>query len=195
MTAPDDGATYVEGELTPSYDCTDRGGSSLRSCTASPGQPGAPGAHTMTVTAVDGAGLTATQTRHYTVLAASRPDAMARRKGTKRFTGDDLYDRAHQRVLSKVPARGSAKLLVRVQNDGARPDTLSWAVDGGGRFRIRGKHRGTTPLLQPGEVWTFRLSAHRTAQNATRPKARARLRVTSTVTGRADTLLWLLRAS
>ena len=50
--------------MAPLYECSDRGGSSLQSCTATPVDTGTPGSHTMTVTGVDGAGGTTTVTRH-----------------------------------------------------------------------------------------------------------------------------------
>ena len=170
VTVPADGATYVEGDaVAASYGCTDRGGSSLQSCTASPVDTGTPGAHTMTVTGVDGAGGTTTVTRHYTVLPASHPAVTARASRT----------------------HGQRRLEVRLQNDGARPDILTWSTRGGGHWRLRGPGTGTTPLLQPGEVYTFRLKA--------RPPRHGRLRakvvvdVSSTLSGRAASVTWRLK--
>ena len=170
VTVPAEGATYVEGDaVTASYACTDRGGSSLQSCTAPPVDTGTPGAHTMTVTGVDGAGGTTTVTRHYSVLRASHPEATAR------------ASRAH----------GQRRLEVRLHNDGARPDILAWSTRGGGHWRLRGPSSGTTPLLQPGEVYTFRLKA--------RPPRHGRLRakvvvdVSSSLSGRPASVMWRLR--
>ena len=170
VAVPAEGATYVEGDtVAPSYDCTDRGGSSLQSCTALPVDTGTPGARTMTVTGVDGDGGTTTVTRHFTVLAASHPQVTAR--------------------ASK--AHGQRRLEVRLQNDGARPDTLSWTTRGGVRWRLHGPRSGTTPLLQPGEAYTFRLKA--------RPPRHGRLRaklvvdVSSALSGRTASVTWLLK--
>lgn len=171
VAVPADGATYVEGAtLAPSYSCTDRGGSSLQSCTASPVDTASPGVRTFTATGTDGAGGTTTVTRHYTVVPASQPSITATR--------------------SKGPGR--RLLAVRLTNDGARPDTLAWSTRGGGRWRLQGKRSGTTPLLQPGESWTFRLKA--------RPPQRGRLRakvvigVASTSSGRTASYTWRLKA-
>lgn len=193
VEVPAEGATYVEGDtVAPSYGCTDRGGSSLQSCTATPVDTSTPGVHTMTVTGVDGAGGTTTVTRHYLVLAGSRPDVMARRLDASAYVGDDAYTPSAQQVRSRV--RRSAQLEVRVQNDGARADTLTWSVHGSGRFAIRGPRTGTTPILQPGEAWIFRLKARRPARPSGRPVARVLVDVASTSTGRTDTLVWRLKA-
>ena len=143
------------------------------------------------MTGVDGAGGTTTVTRHYTVLTGSRPDVMARPRGAAEYAGDGVYAPDAQQVRSRV--RRSAKLEVRVQNDGARADTLTWSVGRSGRFVLRGPRTGTTPLLQPGESWTFVLRAHRPRDESGRRVARVPVRVTSAATARSDTLTWRLR--
>jgi hypothetical protein len=190
VSVPAEAATYVEGDaVTPSYDCSDRGGSSLQSCTATPVDTSAAGTHTMTVTATDGAGGTRTVTRSYAVLPASRPDAVVRRAGVAAYTGDGVYA-GDQQVRSTV--RRKARIDVQVQNDGARPDTLGWSLRGARRFKIRGPHTGTTPVLQPGEVWTFRLTARLAARYDGHASALVRILVSSAVTGRADAVTWRL---
>ena len=162
-----DGSTYVEGSTVAfDYQCTDRGGSSLVGCSGPVASGGAldtsrPGAHTVVATATDGAGNRTTVTRTYTVLAASRPDAMIRLKGSPAFRGDDTYGRPpSQRVRARLPLNGRATVQVRLENDGARAMALAFKVRGeSSSFRVRGRHAdgGKSPRLQPGESWTFRL--------------------------------------
>jgi Arylsulfotransferase (ASST) len=191
VAVPADGATYVEGAtVTSSYDCSDRGGSSLQSCTASPVDTTTPGAHTMTVSAADGAGGTTTVTRHYTVVAGSRPDVMARPRGAAAYAGDGVHSPAAQQVRTRV--RRPVRLEVRVRNDGARADTLTWSAGRTSRFVVRGPRTGTTPVLQPGQVWTFVLRVRLPRHPSGRRLARLPVQVSSTSTGRSDTLIWRL---
>ena len=142
VAVPAEGATYVEGAaVSPSYDCTDRGGSSLQSCTALPVDTSTPGAHTMTVTGVDGAG------RHHDGdpplhgarrLPSGRDGPAARRDGATPGTASTPRPRSR----SAPGSARSAKLEVRVQNDGARADTLTWSVGRSGRFVLRGPRTG-----------------------------------------------------
>ena len=192
VAVPAEGATYFEGDVVaPSYECSDRGGSSLQSCTATPVDTSTPGVRTMSVTGVDGAGGTTTVTRSYRVLTVSRPDVMARRLDASAYVGDDVYAPAAQEVRSKI--RRSAQLEVRVQNDGDRAQALTWSVRGPGRLKIRGPRTGTTPVLQPGESWIFHLKARRPARGSGRPMARVLVDVTSTSPARSDALVWRLR--
>ena len=170
VAVPAEGATYVEGDaVVPSYDCSDRGGSSLQTCSASAVMTDAPGPHTATVTATDGAGNTTTRTRHYTVLVGSAPDVSGRtRHGTAKET-----------------------LVVVLTNRGAHPDALTWSVTGGARWRVRGPLTGTTRLLQPGESSVFRLRARPPGHG--RPRTKVRIVAASTYTYRADSFTWRLR--
>ena len=132
VTVPAEGATYVESDIVaPLYECSDRGGSSLQSCTATPFDTKTPGSHTLTVTGVDGAGGTTTVTRRYQVIAASRPDVMARRLDASAYVGDGVYAPSPQQVRSRV--RPSAQLEVRVQNDGARAEPCTDQVSASAR--------------------------------------------------------------
>ena len=186
VDVPAAGATYVQDDVVAaSYRCTDRGGSSLQTCASSTayGKPldtRTPGRHTMTVTATDGAGTTVPVRRTYTVLAAARPDAQVRVTDTRAWTGQDRYGASRgQRVATTLRrAGGSAVVVVRLQNDGARPDRLRYSVTGRSPwFRVTSPRLagGTTPVLQPGTSWTFRVRVVRRA--ATRPGARVVLRV------------------
>jgi hypothetical protein len=185
VAAPAGGATYVEGDLTaPSYDCTDRGGSSLASCTAS-GFATTPGAHTVTVTATDGAGTATAVTRHYTVLAASSPAVLARSHGA-------LEDGEVRTTVKRVGHR--VRLTVVLRNDGARPDRLAWSAKGGGPFRLVGRTSGAAAALAPGASRTVTLKLLRPEGVADGRRGKVKVRVVSALTGRSATLTWRLRA-
>jgi hypothetical protein len=77
--APMSGASYAVGQrVAADFSCTDFGGSSLMTC-AGDLRPGdlldtsTPGAHTVHLTATDGAGNTTTVSRTYTVTATFQP--------------------------------------------------------------------------------------------------------------------------
>lgn len=77
-----DGAVLGEGEVVrASYSCTDRGGSSLATCsgTVASGSPvpTTPGTHTITVSATDRAGNSTSRSVRYTVVAAPAPSPVA----------------------------------------------------------------------------------------------------------------------
>jgi len=80
LRTPPEGAVYVQGEeAVADYDCADEaGGSGLASCTGGVGDGSALdtavlGAHSFTVTAVDGAGNTTTVTHTYRVSDGAAP--------------------------------------------------------------------------------------------------------------------------
>ena len=80
LRTPPDGAVYAQGEeVLADYDCADEaGGSGLASCTGDVPDgaaidTAALGAHSFTVTAVDGAGNTATVTHSYRVADRTAP--------------------------------------------------------------------------------------------------------------------------
>jgi hypothetical protein len=171
VTTPAPDASYVEGQVvTAAYECTDRGGSSLQTCAGSvdhgrPLDTATPGTHTYSVTATDGAGGTRTVSRSYVVRPAAQPDAAVKTTG-KPFRGDGTYGKASdQRVRAKVRKPGGrAAVVVRVTNDGAVPDRVTFRVAGDSPWwRLWGRHAdgGTTPLLAPGETWRFRLKVTR----------------------------------
>jgi hypothetical protein len=186
LVSPAAGASYVQGDAVPaSYDCTDRGGSSLFSCLGDVTsgallETGTPGTHTFSVTATDGAGRVGTVRRTYVVRAAARPDAMIRVAGTRGFTGNGAYGSSRsQRVRARIAHRhGRVSLLVRLQNAVARPDRLSFTTRRGpGPFRLVGPHAdgGVTPLLAPGTSETFRLKVVR--RGSARPGDRLLVRL------------------
>lgn len=171
---PADGASYVEGEsVAAAYECTDRGGSSLHTCsgTADSGQPldtATVGLHTFEATATDGSGGTITVTRSFTVLPAARPDAAIRLRGTPDYRGLDLYGgSARQRVRATIDRPGGkARVFVSLTNDGAVADRLSIEVrEASPWFRVSGScaNHGTSPTLAPGQSWVCRLTVTRIA--------------------------------
>ena len=90
------------------------------------------------------------------------PDLHARSLPRGRWKGEDVHDVRRGQVLRRSAYRRSA-VRVRVQNDGSVAD----------RFRLRVRSRGEvvspgwadrtrrTPLLAPGESWSFRLVVRR----------------------------------
>jgi hypothetical protein len=194
VQTPAHGATYTEGDrVVPSYRCTDRGGSSLQSCTAAPFDS-SPGTHSLTVTATDGAGARTTVSRTYTVLPTSRPDLMARAKGERAFTGDGVVG-GQQQVRSSLPRRGGRTTLTALlRNDGARPDQLAWTATNRGPFRLLRPRSGVTPVLQPGGTWTVKLKVLRPASLGDGRRGKVVVASTSTMSGRGDELTWRLRA-
>jgi hypothetical protein len=173
-----DGATSPEGQqVAVGFRCTDRGGSSLRSC-AGEVRPGdlldtsTPGHHTLRLTAADGAGNTTTVTRSYTVVAAWQP-------GWSR-------DRVDKRLRGK-----RVSTTLRLVNEGLRPD--AFRVKGtrssaafrvhywlGGRDVTRQVVRGRlrTDVVAPGGHLALEVVVERTAR--TRHGAHRTFRVTAT---------------
>ena len=137
-------AGYVVGDtVTPTFGCTDRGGSNLQTCTASGLLGGAldtrtAGPHTWTVTAVDGEGNTTTSVRHY--LVGNRlPDGLVRKAGADWWRGDGVHgSAADQTIHQRVRAGRTATSVWRIQNDGARIDDLRLVGPGStAHFRVR----------------------------------------------------------
>lgn len=126
-----DGAVYrQDDEAYAHFSCTDRGGSSLHSCTGTVAEGGRldtrdVGAHTVTVTATDGAGGTTTRTATYRVVSgAYLPDVSARRAAPgSPWVGVDRYGTTGQRLsLALTRATPARSAIVRVTNDGSRSD-------------------------------------------------------------------------
>jgi hypothetical protein len=181
VVSPVDGVRLAVGAPT-SVDagCTDRGGSSLRSCTVPALDTSSPGTRTVTVTGVDGAGNTTSVQRTYVVEApvvptptptpvptpAPTPDPVLRpdlqvRLGGGGFAGADEYDARGQRLRTKVGGRART-VVVRAQNDGTVPDRLRILVSVRGDKQSFGVRAGRldglrTPVLDQGESWTGRL--------------------------------------
>jgi hypothetical protein len=190
--APPDGATVAAGTtVTPQVRCTDRGGSSLRSCSVT-GLTGGhldtatPGPHTWSAAARDGAGNAASVTRRYTVAAAGvrvRPDAAIRLSGGA-WTGNDVYGGPSRQTVRRHLTRGGTVLaVVRLQNDGTTADRLRVRGTAGTRaFRVtyRAGGRDVSRAVQRGTYRTARLAPGRsvlvrvrvTATRAARPGAR-----------------------
>ena len=184
-----DGATVAAGTtVTPQVRCTDRGGSSLRSCSVT-GLTGGhldtatPGSRTWSVTARDGAGNAASVTRHYTVAASGvrvRPDAAIRLPGSA-WTGNDVYGGPSRQTVRRHLTRGGTVLaVVRLQNDGTTADRLRVRGTAGSRaFRVtyRAAGRDVSRAVQRGTYRTARLAPGRSVL--------VRVRVTATRAARA----------
>jgi hypothetical protein len=153
VSLPGDGR-YDQGDhIAPQVRCTDRGGSTLRSCTWTASVPtSAVGPQTYTVTAVDGAGNTTVARQAY-VVTAPAPTIRVRSAGS--------WDA--KRVLH-LPRRGVVRRAVlRVTNSSVRATDLAVvAGTAGARHRVRYLAEGRdvtaevragtwrTPVLAPG---------------------------------------------
>lgn len=96
-----------------------------------------------------------------------QPDLHVKSVGTASWRGRDVYDAARKQLLRRAATKRSA-VKVRIENDGTSAT----------RFRLRVRTQGTlsapgwadrprlTPLLAPGESWTFRVVARQTASSA-----------------------------
>lgn len=171
VTAPEDGAAFIQHEnVNADYACSDVG-SGVASCigTVPDGDPidtSTFGDHTFLVESADTAGNQASVSHHYSV-GPYRPDAMIRLAGQSIFTGNDIRNTTGvgQKVTARLPYLGVAHMTARIENEGVWP----------GRFLLRGTRSaptysvryfvgptevtqaikdGTyrTPLLAPGEV-------------------------------------------
>ncbi|MDQ6524061.1 aryl-sulfate sulfotransferase [Nocardioides sp. LHD-245] len=133
VTLPDGelgGGVYETGDaVAPHVRCTDRGGSTLQSCSLSGPTlaTGTPGERAVTATATDGAGNVTTVRRAYTVVGA-QPAIAVRSKGAWRTT----------RTL-RLPRRGDVRRAVlRVTNTSARPAALTLRGSrAGSAYRVR----------------------------------------------------------
>jgi hypothetical protein len=157
-----DGSSYPVGQqVTVDFRCTDRGGSSLRTC-AGDLRPddrldtSTPGAHTLHLTATDGAGNTTTVTRRYTVTASYQPGwaddrVRAPLRGQQVSTGVTLVNRGtYADDFALAGNRGNRAMAVRYKL-GQRDVT---------RQVLHGSlHTG---LLQPGQQVVLRVVVART---------------------------------
>jgi hypothetical protein len=186
VQSPVGGATYVRGQrVVASFDCSDRGGSSLSSC-AAPTEAGAAidtdrvGTHTFRVLATDGAGNVSTRTRTYTVRPAHRLDGLIRLAGTAGFTGGDVYGGSgKQQVTARIGRHGRAAAVVRFENDGTERERYRLAAPSGSdRFRVEYTFPSTaSPVtsLDPGESTSLRVIV--TRRGAARPGDRITIEI------------------
>lgn len=195
-----DNRAYVVGDVvTPSFRCTDRGGSNLQSCMPSGLQGGSldtatVGAHTWQIEATDGDGNTRTLVRHYTVRSAGRlPDGLIRKGGSSAWKGGSVYGPATDQRVRQGTQRGHAATTYwRIQNDGERADTFTLTGTGSSaRFRVRYYARGMnvtgavvsgtfrTGVLAPGERVTLRVEVTPTRRALIGDRRTVALRATS----------------
>jgi hypothetical protein len=181
VAAPAEGAVIAQGaSVQPGVECTDRGGSSLRTCTAPAVDTSTPGTRVYTATARDGAGNQTTVQRSYVVTPAPttvpapgpppalQPDAMIRKAGSRPFRGQDVYGvMSGQRAKATSGRDGeTTTAVVRIQNDGDVADRFTIRRHASAstfkvRLRLPDGAR-TSPLLAPGESWTVRIRVTRT---------------------------------
>jgi hypothetical protein len=214
VDSPAQGASYAHGQrVAPVVACTDQGGSTLQSCTASRGalDTSTAGRHTYTVVATDGDGNTTTVTRSYTVgpVPASRPDANIRTTGGG-WVGNNVFGGpTRQQVAQQLRRRGArGTSIVRVQNEGNRADRIVVHGTGGTRrFGVRYFLRGTEVTRQV-RAGTLRVSLVRggyvdlgvVVQRLRRAKVRTTVRVLVTAssgfaTRQPDTVGLTVRAT
>jgi hypothetical protein len=180
-----DGATYRQDDVAYAhFSCTDRGGSSLRSCTGSVPEgtrldTRAVGTHTVVVTAKDGDGNTTKRTATYRVIGAYRPD-IAVRSSTSTWRGVGSYAPTPQSLgLTVHRSPGSRTVLVHVTNRGSRTDgvalrgeaSTSWwriTYKYGGRDVTKAVTAGTFRVtgLKPGATITVSMTVTRSAASA-----------------------------
>ncbi|GAA1770094.1 hypothetical protein GCM10009795_015290 [Nocardioides hankookensis] len=210
LEGPTDGATYAEGDVLPpvTFGCTDRGGANLDACASTvaygAAAPSAPGPHTVSVTATDGAGNETVRSIRYTVTPTPvppvdppidpppstptvwQPDARIR------VAGGAWKQSATVRLDTSRPGRTGA-LDVQVRNAGTAADRFTLRGGpaspaftvryvGGGRDITRGVTSGrfVTPLLRPGQTYRVRLVVTRTD----RARASAQRRVSLVASSR-----------
>jgi len=131
MSSPASGATFLQGRrVRANWFCTDEGGSSIATCDGSTANgtlldTSTPGPHTITVSAIDGAGNERQFERTYEVVA-DQPDVAVRNGTDGRLVGNNVYNRngAGQTRNANVPRLGTAVFTAVVQNDGVDADTF-----------------------------------------------------------------------
>ncbi len=180
VTVPAEGAAYDHGQrVLTEFTCTDTGGSTLQTCgSALPGRPldtTTPGAHTMLVTATDGAGNLTTVRRHYTVgPVVHRPDLSVKDPDGS-WLGTRVYGHLSAQTAGWRLRRGTpARIAFGITNRGSGPDRCTVEGSRGsaavratylfdGRDVTRAVVAGTwrLPTTQPGDrrllhlkVWT-----------------------------------------
>lgn len=186
VDSPTVGAVLAVGEPAPkpSFSCTDRGGSSLRTCAATAIDTTTPGSRVLVVTATDGDGNSTTMRRRYQVVHRYRPDAMVRTAGGP-FVGRDQYGARPARGVT-VSARGHRTMtaVVRVQNDGRVGDRFVLRRSGSTRrFEVRLPDGHRSPKLAPGQGWSVRLRV--TPRREARSGDRVRVRLDAVSRGHA----------
>ena len=145
LTGPADGASVIVGDDVPaSATCLDWRSEPLADCavegvTGGVVDTATTGSRSWQVTATDGAGNTATVTRHYTVRQPVRlPDGQVRKGGSTWWKGNDVQGSAGaQTVRQQVRRRHTVTSYWRVQNDGERPDAFQLGGTAGSpRMRV-----------------------------------------------------------
>ncbi len=191
------GATYVEGQTVaqPAVSCSDRGGSSLQTCTVTAIDTSTPGTRTVTAEATDGDGNQTTVQRTYTVVHRYRPDATVRVVGTGRVVGADRFgaDPAQQVTAVSRGDRRPVEAVVRVVNAGAAADRVRLTASAGTKdFGVRLVGPRPSPELGPRKAWTVRVRIVPRASAVRGDQVRVRLVATSIRNPARRDTVWVL---
>ena len=220
VRTPAPGASYAfDQNVTASLRCTDRGGSSLRTCgtTVRSGDrldTSTPGRHTVTVAAKDGDGNTTTVTRTYTVgQRPPHPDAQIRKLPSGAWVGGDVIGGSTGQLLRQPVGRrpgSSVRARIRVQNDGtgAAVRFTLHGTRGGSAFRVAYFAHGRditrrvtagsfrTDRLDPREAFVLTVRVTRTRAATSGQTRTIKLRAASVADPRrTDAVATVVRAS
>ncbi|UUZ58855.1 hypothetical protein [Nocardioides sp. B-3] len=184
LTTPPSGAVYEFGQdVVADYGCTDRGGSGLKGCVGTVDEGSAvdtraPGDHTFTVTAHDGAGNTISTTSSYTVLPAPAPSPSLAPAPSPSFAP----------APGPGPGPAPSQPPVTVPN-GPRPDAIliiGKDVIGDDVYAVKQRGRIQLTHRRPIRVVRVRIQNDGTeaaAFTVAGPSARPGVRVTATLSG------------
>lgn len=161
-----DDSTFEVGEAAvPVATCTDRGGSTLRSCEVTGFDTSTPGQRTATLVAEDGDGNRTVVQQDYSVATQSepvrQPDVFVKLVGRSGQVGRREFGPPRQQTLGLPVRKGRrATALVTVRNAGETPERFALRSTRWGRaFGIRWSTLPRrTPVLEPGERWRSRVS-------------------------------------
>lgn len=212
LSLPGEGVYPQRASVPTDWSCTDRGGSSLQECDIDgPDRlldTSTTGEHTVTVTAIDGAGNVTTRSRDYTVAEAHQPDGFVRAAGSG-WVGRDVYGGwRDQRVVTRhLPRDRTQVARVRLQNDGV--GTERFRVRGHARnadFKVRYVHRGRnvtrkviagtwrTPAIGVGGKTTLKVRITRTKRADRGDRRRFVVRTSSAADGSLDKVAVIAKA-
>jgi len=176
-------AHYPEGTpITPDFACVDRGGSNLTACRVESidgGVPGSPGRHVITFTANDGNGNEVRRRFAYVVDPLRQPDLQVRADGHGWLGAGRWPETDVVHAADRFTAPGQiATHRARVVNAGFEGERYRMTARRGGKGwsvrYFRGRHDITrqlvggmsSPRLNPGQSWSFRIVVRRTTQVA-----------------------------
>lgn len=176
-------AHYPEGtRIIPDFACVDRGGSNLTECRVQSiggGSPGSPGRHVITFTADDGNGNEVRRRFPYVVDPLRQPDLQLRADDNHWLGAGRWPETNVVHAADRFTAPGQrVTYRARVHNAGFEGERFRMTARRGGKgWSVRyfsGRHDITrqlvggmsSPRLNPGQSWSFRVVVRRTAQVA-----------------------------